>query len=297
MSMETVQTLTLQAMCLISLGRGSAAWMKIGTAIRMAQGMELQRQAISDHASSPLKVNLARQCTLALYAMDRFSVCGSNRPMMISDDWVQGSRQSSDRSGLSAFTRLDQPSFRNTDQGQVIHDLFADILRLLGQSTRYLQKGGVQGDSHFPWHQHSILSKLVGELTEWKTRVDAAIPFHTLDYSNSINVNWLCLSWFSYHAILVRLYRQFLPLIMVENASDYTSDAWQKETSRKCVEHAIKIAELCDEATGHGYSWPFFTSYAHLPCLIYCDLSINSPKGFASHPQLRYSYTPNTTIS
>jgi hypothetical protein len=271
--------------------------MKIGTAIRMAQGMELQRQAISDHASSPLKVNLARQCTLALYAMDRFSVCGSNRPMMISDDWVQGSRQPSDQSGLSALTRLDQPSFRNTDQGQVIHDLFADILRLLGQSTRYLQKGGVQGDSHFPWHQHSILSKLVGELTEWKTRVDAAIPFRTLDYSNSINVNWLCLSWFSYHAILVRLYRQFLPLIMVENASDYTSDPWQKETSRKCVEHAIKMAELCDEATGHGYSWPFFTSYAHLPCLIYRDLSINSPKGFASHPQLRYSYTPNTTIS
>ncbi|KAJ3461069.1 hypothetical protein MRS44_011936 [Fusarium solani] len=261
MSTETVQTLTLQAMCLISLGRGSAAWMKIGTAIRMAQGMELQRQAISDHASSPLKVNLARQCTLALYAMDRFSVCGSNRPMMISDDWVQGSRQPSDQSGLSALTRLDQPSFRNTDQGQVIHDLFADILRLLGQSTRYLQKGGVQGDSHFPWHQHSILSKLVGELTEWKTRVDAAIPFRTLDYSNSINVNWLCLSWFSYHAILVRLYRQFLPLIMVENASDYTSDPWQKETSRKCVEHAIKMAELCDEATGHGYSWPFFTSF------------------------------------
>ncbi|EEU34596.1 uncharacterized protein NECHADRAFT_88986 [Fusarium vanettenii 77-13-4] len=260
-SMETAQTLTLQAVCLISLGRGPAAWMKIGTAIRMAQGMELQRRAISDHASSLLKVDLARQFTLALYAMDRFSVCGSNRPMMISDDWIQGSSQPSDQSVLSTFTTLHQPSIQNSDQGQIIHHLFADILRLLGQSNRYLQMGGVQGDSHFPWHQNSILSKLVGELTAWKIRADAAISFQTLDYSNSVNVNWLCLSWFSYHAILIRLYRQFLPLIMAENGSDYTSDPWQKETSRKCVEHAIKMAELCDEAAGQGYSWPFFTSF------------------------------------
>lgn len=288
-SMETVQTLTLQVMCLISLGHGPAAWMKIGTAIRMAQGMELQRRAISDHASSLFKVDLARQITLALYAMDRFCVCGSNRPMMISDDWIQGSSQPSDQSVLSTFTtRLHQPSIQNSDQGQIIHHLFAEILRLLGQSTRYLQMGGVQGDSHFPWHQNSILSKLVRELTVWKTRADATTSFQTLDYSNSVNVNWLCLSWFSYHAILIRLYRQFLPLIMAENGPDYTSDPWQKETSRKCVEHAIKMAELCDEAAGHGYSWPFFTSYANPLRSICFDLSINGPKGFASHPQLRY---------
>ncbi|RTE74397.1 hypothetical protein BHE90_011154 [Fusarium euwallaceae] len=261
MSLEAVQTLTLQAMCLVSLGRGTAGWIKIGMAIRMAQGMELHRQAISDHASSALDMSSAGKCTLSLYAMDRFSVCGSNRPMMVSDDWVQGSRQPRERPGLSAFTRLDQPSVQHMDQGQIIHELFVDILSLLGQSTQYLQKGGVQGDSHFPWHQHSILSKIVGELTEWKTRVDTAISFNTIDYSNSVNVNWLCLSWFSYHAILVRLYRQFLPLIMVESESDYTSDPWQKDTSRTCVEHAISMAELCDEATGHGYSWPFFTSF------------------------------------
>ncbi|KAJ3547357.1 hypothetical protein NM208_g1564 [Fusarium decemcellulare] len=261
MSLNSVQALIMQVLCLLSLGRGSAAWMKIGAAIRMAQGIELQKQAATENGSSLKRLSSAHRCVLTLYMMDRFSVCGSNRPMIINDDWFDEPRQSSSQTDRYRLENPAGQAFQKQDQGEIIQGLFADIVKLLGQSTHYLQKGGVQGDSHFPWHQHSILSTLIGDLTKWKDRTDSTISFHSLDYSNSVNVNRLCLSWFLYHAVLIRLYRQFLPLIMADRGSDYASDPWQQETSRKCVEHAITMAKLCDEATAHGYSWPFFTSF------------------------------------
>ncbi|KAF5005069.1 hypothetical protein FDECE_8485 [Fusarium decemcellulare] len=260
MSLDSVQALIMQVLCLLCLGRGSAAWMKIGAAIRMAQGIELQKQAATEQVSSLNWLSSTHQCVLTLYMMDRFSVCGSNRPMIINDEWFDELRQPSSQTDRYRLENPTGQALQKHDQRDIIQSLFADIVKLLGQSTHYLQKGGVQGDSHFPWHQNSILSALIKDLTKWKDRTDLTISFHSLDYSNSVNVNRLCLSWFLYHAVLIRLYRQFLPLIMADRGSEYASDPWQQETSRKCVEHAIIMAKLCDEATQHGYSWPFFTS-------------------------------------
>ncbi|KAM5343660.1 hypothetical protein ACJ41O_012197 [Fusarium nematophilum] len=257
----------MQAMCLMALGQGVGAWMKIGAAIRMAQGIDLQKQAADEQEESADRRNLARHCVFTLYAMDRFCVCGSNRPMLIGDEWLRDVRLptfKNDCGDFGAPLKFGEVLSQRTDQSQaqLINGMFTGIVKLLGKSTHYLQKGGVQGDSHFPWHQHSNLSKLVEELGRWRDRVESVVSFQSLDCSNETDVNRFYLSWFLYHAIMVRVYRQFLPLIMAHRTSDdEASDPWQQETARKCVDHAVTMSKLCDQAQSHGYSWPFFTSY------------------------------------
>ncbi|KAH6887425.1 hypothetical protein B0T10DRAFT_71044 [Thelonectria olida] len=268
-SIEGIQVYIMQILCLVCLGRGARAWMKVGAAIRIVQGLELHMEPFKSH-ELPTQQDLVRLCVHTLYTMDRFSVCGSNRPMMFSDETLRALRlPSSDEISdepnaiirpTPKFSELWISGGRQSQRQAVLH-MFTNIVVLLGKCNQYLQTGGVQGDSHFPWHPMSNLSGLVSELGKWKDKVEAEIRPHDLDISQTTSVNRFYLSWFIYHAIFVRLYRQFLPLISGSRISDDLSDPWQQETSRKCVEHAVKMSEMCDQAHAHGYSWPYFTSF------------------------------------
>ena len=48
------------------------------------------------------------------------------------------------------------------------------IARILGQANRYLAAGGVKGDSHFPWHSMSTLSKVRQALDMWASDTQEA---------------------------------------------------------------------------------------------------------------------------
>lgn len=258
----------MQILCLVCLGQGARAWMKLGAAIRIVQGREMHMEAFMDH-DLPIRQDLVRMCLHTLYTMDRFSVCGSNRPMMFSNETLRALRLpcSDELSGNPNTIIQTTPKFSelwvsggSQNQRQTVLHMFTNIVVLLGRCNQYLQTGGVQGDSHFPWHPMSNLSGLVGELGKWKDKVESEITPDDLDISQTTSVNRFYLSWFIYHAIFVRLYRQFLPLISGSRVSDDVSDPWQQETSRKCVEHAERMSEMCDQAHTHGYAWPYFTS-------------------------------------
>ncbi|KAH7010141.1 hypothetical protein EDB80DRAFT_714539 [Ilyonectria destructans] len=268
LSLESIRASILQILCLLYLGHGARAWMKLGSAIRMVQGMELHKEPSRNNETTSYRDSV-RLCIHTLYSMDRFSVCGSNRPMMFNDDTLRDYRlptpdgifgeMTVNTTGTTKFSEL-LTYGSSQSQPQTIMHMFTSIVVLLGKCNNYLQSGGVQGDSHFPWHPRSNLSSLVSELGKWKDRVESAIAPANLDCSQTTTVNRFYLSWFIYHLIFVRLYRQFLPLISGSTASDDSSDPWQQETSKKCVEHAARISELCAQAQIHGYSWPYFTS-------------------------------------
>ncbi|KAH7123314.1 hypothetical protein B0J13DRAFT_152717 [Dactylonectria estremocensis] len=269
LSLETMQINIMQILCLLYLGHGARAWMKLGSAIRIVQGMQLHKES-SRNTETTTYQDSVRLCIHTLYSMDRFSVCGTSRPMMFNDDTLRDFRLPTpdgvfgettvNTSWATKFSELLSYDNSKTQQQTIMH-MFTSICVLLGKCNNYLQSGGVQGDSHFPWHPMSNLSGLVGQLRKWKDRVESAIAPASLDCSQTTTVNRFYLSWFIYHTIFVRLYRQFLPLITGSAVSDDSSDPWQQETSRKCVEHAVAISELCVQAQMHGYSWPYFTSF------------------------------------
>ncbi|KPM41910.1 hypothetical protein AK830_g4653 [Neonectria ditissima] len=293
LSLDSIQVKIMQVLCLLCLGHGARAWMKLGTAIRMVQGMELHKES-AKNAPTTAYQDSVRLCIHTLYIMDRFSVCGSDRPMMINDETLRNSRlptpddsfgeTSAITGGATRFSDLWAYSGSKSQQQTTLH-MFTSITMILGKCNIYLQTGGVQGDSHFPWHPMSNLSGLVSELCKWKDRAESELVAANLDCSQTTTVNRFYLSWFIYHAIFLRLYRQFLPLISGSSSTDDSSDPWQQETSRKCLEHAVAISDLCDQAQNHGYSWPYFT--------LFCLGSAGTVLIHAAHYESAASHKPH----
>ena len=84
-SLENVQALILHSLSYLVLGEGRKCWMRLGAAIRMIFALELHHEPFPDEASFVEKES-ARRCFFTCYMMDRFSVCGSKRPMFITNE-------------------------------------------------------------------------------------------------------------------------------------------------------------------------------------------------------------------
>jgi hypothetical protein len=267
-SIENVQALILHSMSYLLLGLGKKCWMRLGAAIRMTLALELHCED-SNSEASPLDKEIARRCFFTCYIMDRYSVCGSKRPMLIADESLS-LRLPSRNALLSSGIGNTSCFFQNLPDRQVgmnesdnLIAMVIDAVRILGKANNYFQQGGVRGDSHFPWHPMSKLSAVVSELKMWDFRF-TSINLKTIDPNNKQNVETWFLSWFICHLIYVRIYRALLPIAMGEDGFDNISgnNAWQAEVTALCLKHATRIVELADSAIAHEIVFHSFILYA-----------------------------------
>ncbi|RYP65047.1 hypothetical protein DL769_006457 [Monosporascus sp. CRB-8-3] len=139
--------------------------------------------------------------------------------------------------------------------------MLIDISRILGITNRYLASGGVKGDSHFPWHALSNLSKIRQDLDVWASGTE--------DVFSSVDVLFgqpdstvLVLSKLIYHLIHCLVYRPFLPIDLAELAGTGQHQSWQIEATNMCFLHANAIAELVELGKQTGsIEWPAFVGY------------------------------------
>lgn len=140
--------------------------------------------------------------------------------------------------------------------------MLVEIVRILGATNRYLLAGGVKGDSHFPWHAQSTLSRIRADLDSWAaatqdifTSVDAMF--------GSQDSSILVLSKLIYHLIHCLIYRPFLPIDLSELSGTGQSQSWQIEATHLCFLHANAIGELCQIACQSTVlvDWPSFVGY------------------------------------
>lgn len=140
--------------------------------------------------------------------------------------------------------------------------MLIEIVRVLGVTNRYLAAGGVKGDSHFPWHAQSTLSRIRADLDSWAaatqdifTSVDALFGSH--------DSSTLVLSKLIYHLIHCLIYRPFLPVDLSELSGTGQSQSWQIEATHLCFLHANAIGELCQIACQSTalLDWPSFVGY------------------------------------
>ena len=139
--------------------------------------------------------------------------------------------------------------------------MLVEIVRVLGITNRYLAAGGVKGDSHFPWHAQSTLSKIRSELDYWAAS--------TQDMFGSLEVlfgqpdsSTLVLSKLIYHLIHCLVYRPFLPVDLAELSGSGQHQSWQIEATNFCFLHANAIAELVEIGKNMAIiDWPSFVGY------------------------------------
>ncbi|KAI1130101.1 fungal-specific transcription factor domain-containing protein [Nemania abortiva] len=266
---ESLQALLLLVIAYVAAGKGKKAYMLLTNAIGMAMALELHREADSNAPIAPLEREMRRRLFWSCYLLDRFLACGSKRPCLIGDKTI--------------FLRL--PCWFPTpgglpvegeffQSGSNIHSLegggrkfqggsamLIDISRILGVTNRYLAAGGVRGDSHFPWHTLSSLSRIRHDLDIWASGTDDV--FSSLDtLFGHPECTVLVLSKLVYHLIYCLIYRPFLPIDLAELAVTGQHQSWQIEATNMCFLHANAITELVElgkqtETT----EWPAFVGY------------------------------------
>lgn len=268
-SIEALQTLLFLAMASYQSGRGKKAYMLLTTAISMAFALELHRELPLTMNIPPSEREGRRRLFWACYLMDRFSACGSKRPSLINDESVM-LRLPSAATGPGSLM-LEGDFFRNGSnlqymagpgkQGQSSTVMLIGIARILGITNRYLAAGGVKGDSHFPWHSLSNLSKIRHELDMWASETQDT--FSSLEnLFGHRESTMLVLSKLVYHLIHCLIYRPFLPMDLAELSITGQHQSWQIEATNLCFLHANAIAELVEIGRASSIiDWPAFVGY------------------------------------
>ncbi|KAL4755163.1 type I 3-dehydroquinase-domain-containing protein [Aspergillus terricola var. indicus] len=272
-SIENLQTLLLLCQTFYAYGCGKKAYMTLGNAVSMVLALDLYREPPASHPSLTPERETRRRLFWSVYILDRFLTCGSKRPCLIADHSILVRLPASHPSGQDPgdiFNPVgpnipyssDRRKTASSGAGSgACSSLLVDISRILGVTHRYLAAGGVKGDSHFPWHALSNLSKIRQELDLWAAG--------THDLFASIEALFghpestlLLLSKLIYHLVHCLLYRPFLPIDLAELRGSGQHQSWQIEATTLCFSHANAIAELVELARhAPRVEWPDLVAY------------------------------------
>ncbi|CAG8891168.1 unnamed protein product [Penicillium egyptiacum] len=268
-TIEGLQTLLLLSQAFYAYGLGKKAYMTFSNCVAMIVALDLYREAPSKPNAAPAEREMRRRLFWSVYLMDRFINCGSRRPCLITDHSVvlRLPSWSPHAAGLNMEGELFhvgpniQYSADSRRKSPSAASLLIDITRILGVTNKYLAAGGVKGDSHFPWHALSNLSKIRQELDIWAAG--------TQDVFSSIDALFghpesttLLLSKLIYHLVHCLIYRPFLPIDLVELRGTGQHQSWQIEATNLCFSHSNAIAELVELGRNSPLiEWPAFVSY------------------------------------
>ncbi|OGM44365.1 Zn(II)2Cys6 transcription factor [Aspergillus bombycis] len=262
-SIEGLQTLLLLSQTFFAYGYGRKAYMALSNAVAMVLALDLYRELPAQSPSRSAEREMRRRLFWTAYTMDRFLTCGSKRPCLIADHSIVLRLPSTGPEAGEWFNPVG-PNIQFTSdrrKGPGAATLLVDITRILGVTHRYLAAGGVKGDSHFPWHALSNLSKIRQELDIWAAG--------TQDLFASIEALFghpestlLLLSKLIYHLVHCLLYRPFLPIDLAELRGTGQHQSWQIEATTLCFSHANAIAELVELARhAPRIEWPDLIAY------------------------------------
>ncbi|KXL43625.1 MAG: hypothetical protein FE78DRAFT_151927 [Acidomyces sp. 'richmondensis'] len=268
-TIEHLQALLLLVMASFQAGRGKRSYMLLSHAISMAFALSLHRELPPQLRIAPSEREGRRKLFWTCYLMDRFTVAGSKRPALISDEsiclrlpaWLPpGGHLYMDGNYFPNGSSL--PTTAGvSNAGQGSGAMLVEIVRVLGVTNRYLAAGGVKGDSHFPWHAQSTLSRIRSDLDHWAANTqDAFTSIESL--FGQPDSSTLVLSKLIYHLIHCLVYRPFLPVDLAELAGTGQHQSWQIEATNLCFLHANAIAELVEIGKNTSIiDWPSFVGF------------------------------------
>lgn len=268
-SIEALQTLLLLAQASYQAGKGKKAYMLLTSGISMAFALDLHRELPVSLKATPAEREGRRRLFWACYLLDRFSACGSKRPSLIADESIILRFPSWQLHPGAMLIEGDYfPNGSNLQymagsgkQSQGSSSILIGIVRILGITNRYLAAGGVKGDSHFPWHSLSNLSKIRQDLDIWASETrDTFTSIEALFGQPDSTI--LVLSKLIYHLIHCLIYRPFLPVDLTELSGTSQHQSWQIEATNLCFLHANAIAELVEVGRASSIiDWPAFVGY------------------------------------
>ncbi|KAK3327141.1 fungal-specific transcription factor domain-containing protein [Cercophora scortea] len=268
-SVDALQALMLLVIAFTAAGKGKKAYMLLTNAVGMGLALEIHREIDINARVTPVEREMRRRLFWSCYLLDRFMACGSKRPSLIGDKNIllrlpcwSPSPASLPVEGDFFQSGSNLQYFQGSGKrSQGSSGMLIDISRILGTTNRYLAAGGVKGDSHFPWHSLSNLSKIRQDLDIWASGAEDV--FSSLDtLFGQTDSTALVLSKLIYHLVHCLIYRPFLPIDLAELAGSGQHQSWQIEATNMCFLHANAIAELVELGKqAASIEWPAFVGY------------------------------------
>jgi hypothetical protein len=238
-------------------------------AVAQVFALDLLRELPQTANITPGERDMRRRLFWTCYLMDRFTACGSKRPSLISDEsislrlpsWTPNSTAVPIEGELFSTGPNVHYATDSRKKAQDATGLLIDVVRILGVTNRYLAAGGVKGDSHFPWHGQSQLSKILQELEIWAANTyDTYVSLETLFARPDCTT--LVLSKLVYHLCHCLIMRTFLPIDLAELIPSGQHQSYQISSTNLCFLHANAIAELVDYGRDSpNIEWPAFVGY------------------------------------
>ncbi|KAF7717420.1 D-galacturonic acid-responsive regulator GaaR-like protein [Penicillium ucsense] len=268
-TIDGLQSLLLLSQAFFAYGMGKKAYMTFSNCAAMAVALDLLREMPSKANVSASERETRRRLFWSIYLMDRFITSGSKRPCLIADHSIvlRLPSWSPHAAGLSIEGELFhvgpniQYSADSRRKSPSAASLLIDITRILGVTNRYLAAGGVKGDSHFPWHALSNLSKIRQELDIWAAGTQDVFSSIEALFGHPESTT-LLLSKLIYHLVHCLIYRPFLPIDLVELRGTGQHQSWQIEATNLCFSHSNAIAELVELGRNAPLiEWPAFVGY------------------------------------
>ncbi|PNS14032.1 hypothetical protein CAC42_6545 [Sphaceloma murrayae] len=270
-TIENLQTSLLLASAFFQAGKGKKSYMLLSSAISMALALGLHRELPSTFRIPLAEREGRRKLFWTCYLMDRFTASGSKRPSLIGDESIQLRLPAWPADGPAMYQ--EGPFFANGSNvpmaagnggSRVGHSTYAsliEITRILGITNRYLAAGGVKGDSHFPWHSQSNLSRIRQDLEVWAASNQEVFMAVESLFSQPESLTTV-LARLVYHLIHCLIYRPFLPVDLIELAGTEQHQPWQLEATNLCFLHANAIANLVEVGKACSVmDWPAFVGY------------------------------------
>ncbi|KAL1840978.1 hypothetical protein VTJ49DRAFT_7584 [Mycothermus thermophilus] len=268
-SVDALQALLLLVTAFTASGKGKKAYMLLTNAVGMAMALELHRELDVNSRVTSIERETRRRLFWTCYLLDRFLACGSKRPCLISDRAIMlrlpcwyPNPASLPLEGdfFQSYTNL-QHLQGGSRKSQGSSAMLIDICRILGTTNQYLAAGGVKGDSHFPWHSLSSLSKIRQDLDVWASGTEDIFSSVEALFGRPDSTT-LVLAKLIYHLIHCLIYRPFLPIDLAELAGSGQHQSWQIEATNLCFLHANAIAELVELGRQTpSVEWPAFVGY------------------------------------
>ncbi|KAK0635865.1 fungal transcriptional regulatory-like protein [Bombardia bombarda] len=268
-SVDALQALMLLVTAFTAAGKGKKAYMLLTNSVGMAMALELHREMDINARVTHIEREMRRRLFWSCYLLDRFMACGSKRPSLIGGKIIllrlpcwSPNPASLPIEGEFFQSGSNLHYFQGSGKrSQGSSGMLIDISRILGTTNQYLAAGGVKGDSHFPWHSLSNLSKIRQDLDVWAS--GAQDVFSSLDtLFGQADSTVLVLSKLIYHLVHCLIYRPFLPIDLSELAGSGQHQSWQIEATNMCFLHANAIAELVELGKQTAsIEWPAFVGY------------------------------------
>lgn len=263
--------------------QGGRSWMLGGMAQRMAFALQLHKDLdhetwTKDNKDHPHLSNtdreIRRRTMWACFLMDRFNSSGTDRPMTISEEWVNVPLPIKEK-----YFQMELSGPTETITGKVLHPAKEDsgqmtnakenmgtsafhikLVSLWGRIVRYWNLGGRDQEVYPIWSTQSEFHKIKDSVRRFHAELPESMRYNAenlQDHATLRIANQFLFLHIMYHQLVLFMHRFALPYSGYGRPPKDMPQQFHTEAARTALEAANQVSALVKEAMDYNVVAPF----------------------------------------